>query len=121
MLRSVCVLVRMGKGNCVFKPRLHPLSVPLCIWSYYCETCSVFFLCVSVQGYTHTLLVITVSEVREVKNEHTCWTAGRLQPLSTLVKSLRRFYESQPKKRSKKTLVTSIFVFKLHLSITLSP
>lgn len=47
-----------------------------------------FFVCAQV----HTLLVIMVFEVCEVKSEHTCWTAERLQhlrPLLNFAKLLR--------------------------------
>lgn len=45
-----------GQRELFLQPQPHPLSIPLCIWSYYCETCPFFFcfVCVCARVHTHT-------------------------------------------------------------------
>ena len=103
--KCVCghVLWCMGQREFCFQPLL---SIPLWIWSYYFGKRVLF-----VSARVHTLMVIMVSEVCEGKSEHTCWTGGRRQPLSPLFKNDPSYYESQPKKGEKTTLVQSTSKF----------
>lgn len=67
MLKCVCVVVVAACYGAWSKaqPPFFLLSVPICIWSYYCENIFFFFF-FFVCAWAHTLLVIMVSEVCDV-------------------------------------------------------
>lgn len=94
----ICFVVQEAK---MFTAKLHLSDMVVILWKL------VLSVCAMTHTHTLTLLVIMLSEVCEVKSEHTFWIEEWVQPLSTLSKFAEVFMRANLKGERKKGFIST--------------